>query len=118
MEELVLGVVRPDALGKKFLLSMLAKKGREDSMSAHTIRHEGIPVTRSSTAWIAALCPNLEVLGLRYRRWLRHHEADEISPILRRIVETRAKRATPLRSFKFWPTKDTADEDAKEFVLG
>jgi len=118
IEELVLGLVRPDALGKKFLWSMLAKKGREGSTSAHTIMHESISVTRSSGAWIAALCPNLKILGLKYRRWLRNHEADEISPILWKIVETRAKSATPLRSFKFWPTKDTTDEDAKELVNG
>lgn len=118
MEELVLGIVRPDALGKKFLLSMLAKKGREDSTSAHAERHESVSMTHSSTAWIVALCPNVKILGLKYRRWLRDHEADEISPILRRIVETRAKSATPLQSFKFWPTKDTADEDAKELVHG
>jgi hypothetical protein len=105
VEELVLGLVRPDALGKKFLLSMLAKKGRGASTSANT-------------TWIATLCPHLRILGLKYRRWLRNHEADEITPILRRIVETRAKSATPLRSFKFWPTKDTEDEDAKELVHG
>ena len=116
VQELVLGLVRPDALGKKFLLSMLAKKGREDSTSANTTGHGSLSVPRSSTAWIVTLCPNLEVLGLKYRRWLRDHEADEISPILQRIVETRAKSATPLQSFKFWPTKDTADEDAKELV--
>jgi len=118
VEELVLGLVRPDALGKKFLLSMLAKKGREGSTSANTIGHEGLSVTRGSQAWIATLCPHLKVLGLKYRRWLRDHEADEISPILRRVVETRAKSATPLQSFRFWPTKDTADEDAKELVHG
>ena len=63
MEELVLGIVLPDALGKKILLSMLAKKGREDSTSAHTERHESVSVTRR-TAWIAALCPNVKILGL------------------------------------------------------
>ena len=118
VEELVLGLVRPDALGKKFLSSMLAKKGREDSTGPHTIDHESMSVTRGNTTWVVSLCPNLKVLGLKYRRWLRDHEADEISPILRRIVETRAKSTTPLQSFKFWPTKDTADEDAKEFVYG
>ena len=116
VEELVLGLVRPDALGKKFLSSMLAKKRREDSTNAHTIGHENISVTCGNTAWVANLCPNLRVLGLKYRRWLRDYEADEISPILRRIVETRAKSTTPLQSFKFWPTEDTADEDAKELT--
>jgi hypothetical protein len=105
VEELVLGLVRPDALGKKFLLSMLAKKVREDSTSANT-------------TWAATLCPHLKILGFKYRRWLRNHEVDEISPILQRIVETRARSATPLQSLKFWPTKDTADEDAKELVHG
>ena len=116
VEALVLGLVRPDALGKKFLSSMLAKKGRDDSTSTHKIGHESTSVTRGNTAWVAGLCPNLKVLGFKYRRWIRDHEADEISPILRRIAETRAKSATPLQSLKFWPTKDTADEDAKELV--
>jgi len=118
VEELVLGLVRPDTLGKKFLSSLLAKKGREDSTAAHSIEHDNMSVTRGSTAWIANLCPNLRVLGLKYRRWLRDHEADELSPMFFRIVETRAKSATPLRSFKFWPTRDTAEEDAKELVNG
>jgi hypothetical protein len=118
LEELVLGLVRPDALGKKFLSSMLAKKGRQDSTDTQIIESEGISMTRSSPAWVASLCPNLKVLGLKYRRWLRHHETDEINPILQRIIETRAKSPTPLQSFKFWPTKDTTDEDARELVHG
>jgi len=116
VEELVLGLVRPDALGKKFLSSMVAKKGREDYTGAHTVVNGGVSVTRGNTIWSVSLCPNLKILGLKYRRWLRDHEADEISPILRRIVETRAKSATPLQSFKFWPTKETANEDAKELI--
>jgi hypothetical protein len=117
VEELVLGLVRPDALGKKFLSSMLAKKGREDSTGAQTMGY-GLSSTTRGPVWIASLCPILKILGLKYRRWLRDHETDEISPILLRIVETRAKSATPLQSLKFYPTKDTTDEDAKELAHG
>ena len=118
VEELVLGLVRPDALGKKFLSSLLAKRVRENSISIQTRGHENALVTRARPAWVVGLCPNLKALGFKYRRWLRQHESDEITPIFREIVDTRAKSNTPLQSFKFWPTKETRDEEAKELVDG
>src|SRR5258706_6591891 len=116
VEELILGLVRPDALGKKFLSSMLAKRARENSVNIHTRGHEGASVTRPSPAWVVSLCPNLKALGFKYRRWLRQYESDEITPIFREIIDTRAKSNTPLQSFKFWPTKETRDEEARELV--
>lgn len=116
VEELILGLVRPDALGKKFLSSMLAKRARENSINTQTRGHEGASVTRPSPAWVVSLCPNLKALGFKYRRWLRQHESDEITPIFRGIVDTRAKSNTPLQSLKFWPTKETRDEEARELV--
>ena len=118
VEELILGLVRPDALGKKFLSSLIAKKGKENHLNLRARGHEGVSMTCKNRGWIASLCPNLKVLGFRYRRWLREHEKDEITPMFREIVDTRAKSNIPLRSFKFWPTKDTADEAAEELVLG
>jgi hypothetical protein len=118
VEELILGLVRPDALGKKFLSSLLAKRVRENSVNIQTRGHENASVTRTSPAWVVSLCPNLKALGFKYRRWLRQHESDEITTIFQEIVDTRAKSNTPLRSFKFWPTKETTDQEAKELVDG
>ena len=118
VEELILGLVRPDALGKKFLSSLLAKRVKENSTAIQTRGHENASVTRPSPAWVVSLCPNLKALGFKYRRWLRQHESDEITTIFREIVDTRAKSNTPLQSFKFWPTKETRDEEAKELVDG
>ena len=97
LEELHLGVVRPDGLGKKYFGALQAKKGRS-ARGTHT----------------STLCPFLKVFGIRYRRWLRDDERDEITPLLRKIVETRLKTDTPLQSFMFWPTKDTPDTGAME----
>ena len=116
VEELTLGLVRPDALGKKFLSSLLAKRVKEDSINTHTGGHGSASSTRNSPAWVVSLCPNLKALGFKYRRWLREHESDGITPIFQEIVDTRAKSNAPLQSFKFWPTKDTKDEEAKELV--
>ena len=116
IEELILGLVRPDALGKKFLSSMLAKRAKENSTNMQTRGPEGSSVTRTGPTWVVSLCPNLKALGFKYRRWLRQHESDDITPLFREIVDTRAKSNTPLQSFKFWPTKETRDEEAKELV--
>ena len=97
LEELHLGVVRPDRLGKKYVCALQAKKGRS-TRGMHT----------------SELCPSLKVFGIRYRYWLLHAERDEITPLLRKIVKTRLKTDTPLQSVRFWPTKDTPDEAATE----
>ena len=97
LEELHLGVVRPDGLGKKYFGALQAKKGRS-TRSTHT----------------STLCPSLKVLGIRYRYWLLDDERDEITPLLRKIVETRLKTDTPLQSVRFWPTKDVPDAAATE----
>jgi hypothetical protein len=102
LEELHLGVVRPDGLGKKFFTALQAKKGRSSSR------------TVSSTTHICTLCPALKAFGIRYRRWIREDETDEITPLLRKVIETRQKTDTQLQTFKFWPTKETADEAAED----
>ena len=118
VEELNLGLVRPDALGKKFLLAMVAKRGRgsHHPTSNGNEAGEGVSGGESGSAWTASLCPNLRVFGLKYRRWLRENENDELTPLFRKIVETRSKSDTPLQSLKVWQTKDTTDQEARELV--
>ena len=116
VEELILGLVRPDALGKKFLLAMVAKRGRANLHPTNNEEGVAVPGIDSSPGWTASLCPNLRVFGLKYRRWLREHEDDELTPLFRKIVETRSKSDTPLQSLKFWPTKDTTEQEAQELV--
>ena len=116
VEELILGLVRPDALGKKFLLAMLARKGRGNHHLTSNDPGKSVGGNDGGPAWAASLCPNLTVLGLKYRRWLREYENDELTPLFRRIVETRSKSSTPLQSFKIWPTKDITEQEAHELV--
>lgn len=116
VEELILGLVRPDALGKKFLLAMIAKKGRDSVRSTNTDAGNDVLGVDTGPAWTPSLCPNLNTFGLKYRRWLRDYENDELTPLFLKVVETRSKSGTPLKSFKVWPTKDTLDQGARELV--
>ena len=102
LEQLHLGVVRPDGLGKKFFSALQAKKGRSSSRNV------------SSTTHASTLCPVLKAFGIRYRRWIREDETDEIMPLLYKIIETRGKTGTQLQSLKFWPTKETAEDAAMD----
>jgi len=97
LEELYLGLVRPDALGKKFFGALQAKKGRSSRSSSAT--------------FVCILCPKLITFGVRYRRWVREDERDEIRPLLQKVIASRQKTDTSLESVKFWPMKDTPDED-------
>jgi hypothetical protein len=115
-QELTLGLVRPDVLGKKFLLSLLAKRVRENSTKTRAKGNGVASLTGSGPAWVVGLCPNIKVLGFKYRRWFREHESDEITPMLREIVDTRARSSVPLQSCKLWPTKYTTDAEVKELV--
>ena len=91
LEELYLGVVRPDGLGKKFFAALGAEKGRS-----------------------SRLCPNLRTFGIRYRHWIRDGEHDKITPLLYRIIESRQNDGAPLQSVKFWATQDVPDGQAVE----
>jgi len=102
LEELRLGVARPDGLGKEFF-SALQAKGEKNSPSGAT--------------HVATVCPVLKAFGIRYRCWIRDDEGDEITPLLRMIIESRQKTDTPLQSFKFWPTKETPEEGAAELCI-
>ena len=116
VEELVLGLVRPDGLGKKFLYSMVARSTNGVSSPSGPGFGSAQPNGASSDHWIAPLVPKLKIFGMRYRRWVGDEEEDEITPWLEKIIQSREKTEVPLQHVKFWPTKDTPEEDAKELV--
>jgi len=104
LEELYLGVVRPDGFGKVFfgaLCSLGAKKGRR----SHS----------PSSPGTLKLCPNLRTFGIRYSHWIRDGQHDEITPLLYEIIKSRQEAGSPLQSVKFWATKDITDDRAVEF---
>jgi hypothetical protein len=116
LEELVLGLVRPDGLGKKFFNTMVARKLKGASSSLGSRSGPAQPNGASSGFLVASLVPKLKVFGVRYRRWIREQEKDEIEPQLLKIIRSREKTEVPLQSVKFWPTKDTPEVQAKELV--
>ena len=116
LEELVLGLVRPDGLGKKFFNTMVARRTKGMSSSTGSTSGSAQPNGPSSGQLVAPLVPKLKVFGMRYRRWIREKEKDEITPLLDKIIQSREKTEVPLQSVKFWPTKDTPEEEAKELV--
>jgi len=116
LEVLVLGLVRPSALGKKFFNSMVARKVKGTSSIPGPNSASARPNGASSNLWVAPLIPNLRCFGVRYRRWIRETEEDNITPLLKKIIQSREKTEVPLRSVKFWPNKDTPEEDALELV--
>jgi len=116
LEELVLGLVRPDGLGKNFFHNMVARKLKGTSSSSVSHSGPAQPNGASSDLLVAPLLPNLKVFGVRYRRWIREQEKDEIKPLLEKIIQSREKTDVPLQSVKFWPTKDTPEADAEELV--
>ena len=65
---------------------------------------------------VAPLVPKLKVFSVRYRRWIREGDKDEITPLLEKIIESREKTEVPLQSVKFWRSKDAPEEEAKELV--
>ena len=117
LEELVLGLVRPGALGKKFFNSMVARKPKGNSSLPGPNPVSAQSNGTSSYLLVAPLLPNLRFFGVCCRRWIRETEEDSITPLLMKIIQSREKTEVPLRSVKFWPNKDTPEEDALELVL-
>ena len=86
----MLGVERPNALGRKFFTKLMARR-----LEAST-----------DPVWIAFLCPNLQTLEIRYRRWCRQSETGEATGVLRQVVDSRRRTSTPLRSLRIWYSMD------------
>jgi len=113
LEELVLGLVRPDGLGKKFFNTMVARRPKGALSPSAPNSSAAQP---NGSYLVAPLVPKLKVFGVRYRKWIREKEKDEITPLLDKIIHSREKTEVALQSVKFWPTKDTPDQDATELV--
>ena len=116
LEELVLGLMGPDGLGKKFFNSMVARRLKGTSALSVSPSEPAQSNVATSSLLVAPLLPKLKVFGVRYRRWMRERGKDEIMPMLEKIIQSREKMEVPLQSVKFWPTKDTPEADAEELV--
>ena len=93
LEELMLAVTRPNALGRKFFTALMASTSEASD----------------SASWSASVCPNLQTLGLRYRRWIRGSERDNVTCVLPHIIDSRKRTSTPLRSLRIWMSMDDVE---------
>ena len=116
LEELVLGLLRPDGLGKKFFNTMTARRLKAVASSSGPNSGSARSNGTSGSHLVAPLVPKLKVFGVRCRRWLKEKEKDVITPLLEKIIQSREKTEIPLQSVKFWPTKETPEDEAKELV--
>jgi len=116
LEELILGLVRPDGLGKTFFDNMVARRSKDVSASSSVGSGTAQPNGGASSHFVSSLVPKLKVFGVRYRKWVRKEDPDEITPLLEKIIESREKTEVPLQSVKFYRRKYAPEEDAKELV--
>ena len=82
LEELYLDLKRPSSLGPRFFDALVARSGNP----RHSSRWANVKPLSSNEPTI---CPHLRILGLRYERWRRESEADQILSILISIVLSR-----------------------------
>jgi len=110
LEELVLGLLRPDGLGKNFFNNMVARKLKGTPSSS--VSHSG-PAQPNGASSGLLVVPHLTAFEVRYRR---EKEKDEVKLLLEKIIQSREKTEVPLQSIKFWPTKNTPEVDGEELV--
>ena len=95
LEELVLELPRPSALGRGFFTSLLAKPA---TIPYGTIESKWFEWAKKQRDWHVAICPSLRVFKLYYQRWVRPSEdLGWIGPLLA-LGWTRRKTATPLQA--------------------
>jgi hypothetical protein len=120
LEELVLSLVRPSALGKKCFSYMAARHPKGAVGPAGPVSVSGsaqLDGPSSDGPLVSDLVPNLTVFGLRCRRWIRQTESDDITPRLREIIRSRKETEVPLQSVKLWHAKDTPERATIELVV-
>jgi len=110
-----LGLVCPGG-GKKLFNNMVARRLKGMSPFLSSPSEPAQLNGASSSLLVAPLVPKLKVFGVRYRRWIRGQEEDEIRPLPEKIIQSREKSEVPPQSVKFWPTKETPEADAEELV--
>jgi len=85
LEELYLGVVRPDGLGRVFFGALEAENGR----GSHSL----------STTYAFSLYPNLRTFGIRAITRFAIANATN-TPFLHRMIETRQKVGAPVAEYQ------------------
>ena len=104
LKELILSLDHPTVLGRRFFLGLLPRSTRSDG------GHEGV---RNGENQLSA-CPSLEVLGLKYRRWFR---SSELNNMLLLVATVGVKREAS-RGIKIWVDKGVRGERRVEVVDG
>ena len=104
LKELVLSLDHPTVLGRRFFTRLLSRSTRSDGSP------EGV---RKGESQLSA-CSSLEVLGLKYRRWLR---LSELNNMLLLVAMVSVKRE-PSRGMKIWVDKGVPGERSVEVVDG
>jgi hypothetical protein len=97
LEELVLELPHPSALGVCFLRALCAVPTRPI-----TTRFLEEWKTRAigSASWQPKICPSLLKLQLHYERWLREGEMDAVTPLFIAVAWTRRCLPSPLQELK------------------
>ena len=95
LEELILELPRPSALGRGFFTSLLAKPV---TIPYGIVKSDWFKWAEKQSNWHVAICPSLRVLNLYYQRWVRPNEQfGWIAPLLA-LGWTRKKTVTPLQA--------------------
>jgi len=94
LEELELYLPRPSSLGRSFVDSLIATAVALNG----TIDKGYNSCEGRENKWKVSLCPSLKVLRLRYQRWLRRSECDEIAPTLLAVVWSREQSIQRLQT--------------------
>ena len=104
LKELVLKLGHPTVPGRRFFIGLLPQSMQGDC------GHEGVRTGESPLC----VCPSLEVLGLKYRRWLRSSESNNML-LLVAMVSVKRK---PGRGLKIWVDKGVLGQERVEVVGG
>ncbi len=99
LKELVLELDRPTALGRRFFMGFLTPT------SQITCLREGAGKIRAPLR----VCPLLEVMGLKYRRWFRPEEVNEM-PALIAVAHSDARG----HKVRIWVERSITDQERVE----
>jgi F-box-like len=97
LEELTLELPRPSALGWRFFRELLAKPIDQLDLDGSPFGWEW---EREQKMWRTITCPFLNVLRLRYQRWLRQSDSLDALSSLLAIGQSRSHTSHPLTAFQ------------------
>ena len=99
LKELVLELDRPTALGRRFFMGFLTPSSQITYPPTRAVKRRAV----------LRVCPLLEVLGLKYRRWFRPGEVNQM-PALVAMAHSDARN----RKFRIWVEKSITDQERVE----